>query len=265
MSDFIKPKSAFVSDAEYIQTLVNTTLRKDLHDNEEICANCHGTGLTVIDNRYGLSDDPDKKTGVFPYTHQSFSFCRHCFHGVVRRCEYCGEILPKGYLKHNCQQQKEVDKIESDAKALDVYEQAKKLTVDEYEAQYPGNMVYYEGSFFSDVNELLDSLWGEYDGKFENMPDYCYGTVRETIRLDADNILTYVEENAECEDLEFDSQGYEELKSFLEEWNNKYERDYFYDDETIVVLIPEGFKVEAYSEHLIAEFRAAGVCDDKNS
>lgn len=67
MSEFVKPKTVFVSDAEYIQNLVNANLKKDLHDNEEICQHCHGTGMEIVNNPYGLSDDPDKTKGHFPY------------------------------------------------------------------------------------------------------------------------------------------------------------------------------------------------------
>lgn len=47
MSEFIKPKTVFVSDSEYIQNLVNVNLKKDLHDDEEICQHCHGTGMVI--------------------------------------------------------------------------------------------------------------------------------------------------------------------------------------------------------------------------
>lgn len=95
MTDFKKPKTEYVTDKEYIEKLVNVNLKKDLYDNEEICQFCHGTGLVVRDNPYGLADDPDKKAGVFPYNHQVLTFCPHCYNGIVHRCKLCGEIMPR--------------------------------------------------------------------------------------------------------------------------------------------------------------------------
>ena len=54
INEFIKPKTEIISDPEYIQNLINVNLKKDLHDNEEVCPYCHGTGLIVVDNKYGL-------------------------------------------------------------------------------------------------------------------------------------------------------------------------------------------------------------------
>ena len=65
MNKFVKPKTEFISDADYIQKLVNTNLKKDLHDNEEICQHCHGTGMVVVDNRYGLSEDQINQKDIF--------------------------------------------------------------------------------------------------------------------------------------------------------------------------------------------------------
>lgn len=109
MGEFVKPKRVIVSDKEYIQKLVNANLVKDLHDNEEICPYCHGTGMVIRDNQYGLSDDPDRKVW-FPYKHQAITFCQHCFNGVILRCKLCGEVIQCGYTKHDCKQQKSIDK-----------------------------------------------------------------------------------------------------------------------------------------------------------
>lgn len=54
MGEFVKPKRVIVTDKEYIQKLVNANLVKDLHDNEEICPYCHGTGMVIRDNQYGV-------------------------------------------------------------------------------------------------------------------------------------------------------------------------------------------------------------------
>ena len=98
MSEFVKPKTVFVSDAKYIQNLVNVNLQKDLCDDEEVCPYCHGTGMTVYNHSYGLSDDPDRTINIlFPYRHQSITFCRHCYDGVVHR-QIEKSVQPKRWL-----------------------------------------------------------------------------------------------------------------------------------------------------------------------
>ena len=71
MPGFVKPTRKVVNIEDAFGELIGKKLIKDLHDNEEICPVCHGIGLRIEDNPYGLSDDPDKRTGQFPYKHQS--------------------------------------------------------------------------------------------------------------------------------------------------------------------------------------------------
>ena len=68
MPGFVKPTRKVVNIEDAFGELIGKKLIKDLHDNEEICPVCHGTGLRIEDNPYGLSDDPDKRAGQFPYT-----------------------------------------------------------------------------------------------------------------------------------------------------------------------------------------------------
>lgn len=67
MPGFVKPTRKVVNIEDAFGELIGKKLIKDLHDNEEICPVCHGIGLRIEDNPYGLSDDPDKKAGQFPY------------------------------------------------------------------------------------------------------------------------------------------------------------------------------------------------------
>lgn len=95
MPGFVKPTRKVVNIEDAFRELIGKKLIKDLHDNEEICPVCHGTGLRIEDNPYGLSDDPDKRAGQFPYKHQSIRFCPNCYNGVVRFCPDCGKQIPR--------------------------------------------------------------------------------------------------------------------------------------------------------------------------
>ena len=95
MPGFVKPTRKVINIEDAFGELIGKKLIKDLHDNEEICPVCHGIGLRIEDNPYGLSDDPDKRAGQFPYKHQSIRFCPNCYNGVVRFCPDCGKQIPR--------------------------------------------------------------------------------------------------------------------------------------------------------------------------
>lgn len=78
----------------------NAKLKKDLTDDERICPVCHGTGLEIVDNEYGIKGD--SSTIRFPYKHQSLSSCRNCYNGVVKVCEFCGEELNRSHYDCSC-------------------------------------------------------------------------------------------------------------------------------------------------------------------
>ena len=102
MSEFVKPIRRTVSVRDAFAHLLDQELVKDLHDNEDICPVCKGTGVRIEPNRYGLSDDPQKHP-MFPYEHQSLSFCHNCYNGIVRYCPDCGKQLQRGYLRCDCE------------------------------------------------------------------------------------------------------------------------------------------------------------------
>ena len=165
MSEFVKPKAVFVSDPEYIQNLLNAHLRKDLHGNEEICTHCHGTGLEIRDNSYGLYDDPNKTNGLFPYKHQAILPCPYCQNGIIHRCKHCGQIIPKGHLKCDCQKQREIDDAELAKKCIERLDRAQIAPPEVLEQSYffysddYGN----DDGYFSDWDEFFD-YWHESGG-----------------------------------------------------------------------------------------------------
>lgn len=158
MSEFIKPKTVFISDSEYIQNLVNVNLKKDLHNDEEICQHCHGTGMVITNNPYGLSDDPNRSIGtLFPYQHQSITFCPYCYNGIVHRCKLCGQIMPRGRLKHDCEQQREIDRAELAKKEAEEWQKAPIAPKEVEEACFYLYSEYYphnEGYFCDWMNSL---------------------------------------------------------------------------------------------------------------
>lgn len=242
MSNFEKPKTEYVSNRDYVERLLNFSLQKDIHGNEEVCSCCKGTGLVIQEYPYGLSNDPDRHSGnLFPYKHQSITFCPHCYNGVAHRCELCGEIMRKGLLRHDCKEQQMLNREKEIEEERKRFEKARKLSIEEYTKQFPNNYIFCDDEFFSEVGDLLDRMHGEY---FENIPKYCYGTERIPILLDAYTILSHAEEEAECEDFSFGIAARKELEEFVETWNKKYGSYYFTPDYSIAIIIPEELRKE---------------------
>ena len=80
-------------------------------------------------------------------------------------CEVCGVETPRYILKcESCQEKARFDK-------------AAKMSVEEYEAANPGNMVYWNDNYYGSVDDLLEHLADE-GIAVKDLPTYCYGTTR---------------------------------------------------------------------------------------
>lgn len=178
------------------------------------------TGMIIVDNNYGLTDDPDKTIGRFPYKHQSISFCQHCYNGIVRRCQYCGEILPRARLKCNCDTQRDIDskeRITKEAKELREAPIATEEILKSSEYFYSDRFGYNEG-YFNDWDEFFDYWFDNYEEDDEK-PEFVWTTVPLNMSMDAGSIV----ENA-TEDLYEDAYSdisdskINELQDYLDEW-----------------------------------------------
>lgn len=219
MSEFVKPKQVFVSDKEYIERLINAQLRKDLYDNEEICANCHGTGIVTTNNIYGLSEDPDKRV-MFPYEHQALSFCPYCYNGVVRRCKLCGGLIDKGYLKHNCREQFELDRKERKEKEDKALANAPLATPEMIEDSPGFYSDYYSDNegYFLDFDEFFED-WFENHDEDEPRPEFVWLADSYGMSIDAANIIESATEDLyEDANLDVSDSAVKELQDYLDDW-----------------------------------------------
>lgn len=220
MSEFVKPKVAQVSDKDYIQSLLNASLHKDLCEDEEICPWCHGTGLVITNNPYGLDGDPDRKAGMFPYKHQSITFCPHCYNGVIHRCKFCGEYIPKEFLRHDCEQQRAIDRKSAAEKERKEMDAAK-----EYPPEALGDfgMCYYESyphdnGYFMDWDSFFDWWGSECEGECDR-PKYVWGTEKTEMSMDADSIIEdAVQDLYEDAEDSISGEKRKKLQSLLNEW-----------------------------------------------
>jgi hypothetical protein len=206
---------------DYIETIIGSGLEKDLHETEftteEVCERCHGTGIVLTDNPFGLSEE---KTSVrFPYRHQSFTFCPDCFNGVRKRCKLCGELVPRGQLTHNCKQMKEIEKKKKEDEekkrvdALPWTEVKEELgNINYYSEFFP-----YNEGYFMDFDEFFDAIDEE---EIEGRPEYCFGVTEIPFTIDAESVV----ENA-CDDSYEDAYDHvgniRGLQKSIDEWIEK--------------------------------------------
>lgn len=220
MKNFIKPETVTVSDKEYIQSLVNANLKKDLHDNEEICKFCHGTGMVIEDNSYGLSNDPNKQIARFPYKHQSISFCQHCYKGIIHRCKLCGEVMPRGSLKHDCEQQRRIDRVEREKKKAEILDKAPIAPKEVEEATYYlfSEFFPYNNGYFSDWDEFFDA-WEENNEPNDKKPEFVWITEEHEMHIDAQDVVETATQDLYEDAIDnISRERIEELQEYLNNW-----------------------------------------------
>ena len=219
-------KHISINVEEEIQHILPDTLEKDLMDDEEICPICHGLGVVLDNNIYGIKGDTSEaaKRSHFPYNHQAIKFCPNCYNGVIRLCEYCGKMLPRGRLKCDCKQQKAKDKEEVRIKYQKTLEKAKEVDI-----KLVSSYLYNENTekYFSGIEDFIDVYENEidfenYEEMLANLPEVLWVCSEEDISMDADYFIA-----SACEELHEDAEdniSYEdrkELQQLLDEWCKK--------------------------------------------
>lgn len=240
MSEFVQPRAVEIDPIMLLSELFNTPLRKDLNDNEEICPVCHGLGLIIRNNVYGLSNDPNRMV-MFPYKHQSVSFCDNCYNGVIRRCKYCGENKTRGY--HNCDGTRQEFQEEQDKKEIHTMELARKIQYDSDEAKnmkmlFSESYPYNEG-YFSDWDDYFNAWYDSNDHSSDNIrPEYVYGTYEMGLKIDIENAI----EDA-CSDLHESARdnisGIDKLQEIVDDWCSEQSGCVtYFQDQKVAVKIP---------------------------
>ncbi len=242
MEEFKKPERIILNAIPYLTEIMGKGLIKDLQEDEILCPVCHGTGLALDDNIYGLSNDPDRSK-MFPYSKQSIVGCRNCYNGVLKVCKHCGQ--PIGGRKYQCECEGAKAERESQRlqKEQEYFEKATKMTLKEYQEKYPNNMMVYGDEFYSDIDDFLETLYDRYsnDEDFE-FPEFVWGTKKLRAEIDADYVIERALEDT-YEDAEFGQNAEGELFDFINQWNDKHGIDY-YTESNIVIMLPEELKQE---------------------
>lgn len=246
MSEFVKPIRQKVDISEGFAELLGKKLTKDLHDDEGICPHCHGTGMKITDNPYGLSNDPDKRIGTFPYKHQSITFCPHCYNGIVHFCPDCGKQLPRGELTCNCAAANARKSEERRKKYQQTLDAAEKHEPDAlgttFQMCYSDYLTSHNEGYFNDWEEFFENwVCLELDGNAPTeRPKYVWGTTALSLPLNAEDILeSATEDMYEGAMHDIGDAGIKALQDALDAWKAEYGcGDTYYRDMKHAVRIP---------------------------
>lgn len=206
----------FVPIVKTVQKILPQYLVKDLHEHERICPVCHGLGMRIENNVYGIKGDTSEagQREHFPYQYQALSFCQSCYNGVQKLCPYCGKPYERGYCHCDCEGQKKADeekrikKLEERVdKAKEVQESDVKtyLYCEEFDSHYP------------DMDDFFDSYACNYnDEQARKRPERLWVCSVSEISLDADSIV-----ESACDDLHEDAYkkcDTNSLQKLLDDW-----------------------------------------------
>ena len=238
---FEKPTRVTVDLRAAFDGFVAHELIKDLHDGEDICPVCHGLGVTVADNRYGLTDDPEHPRLSFPFLHQAIIPCQNCYNGVIRRCEFCGRQLRRGYRSCDCEEVKRRKRLQEHNKLISELADAEKCEPDALGTRFPaafgGGYPYNDGCFQS-WEDFFDSLEDEQITSDER-PMYVWAAEAVEMALDATGIV-----ESACEDLYDDAildvgdKAIQEMQAYLDGWKEKYGVTAFSETHKYAIRIP---------------------------
>jgi hypothetical protein len=208
-------KQIIINVKEELEKVLPTTLKKDLQDDERICPTCHGLGMVIVHNPYGIKGDtsPEGRKYMFPYDNLALSFCPDCYNGVQSLCKHCGNPIHKGCINQcDCEGYKAEQVTKELQKLNEKIKNAKEVTEKDI-----NTYLYCEeiDEYFSSVEDFIDS-WECYHEQDEKMPEILWVTSTARLSLDASNIL----EEA-CNDLHeeaYDNCDIDGLQEILDEY-----------------------------------------------
>lgn len=203
----------------FLEKLIDGTITKDLCDGEEICPTCGGFGLEIRNNPYGLGEHAKP---MFPYKHQSLVMCTcpTCYNGVVNRCKLCGELIRRGWLKHDCEQQRALDRAEASRKEREEFDKAP-IAPPEIESNcHMFFSDWYNDGFFSDWDDFFEEWWDEdKDKECPQRPEFVWITEEDKFYIDARTICEFATENLYDDAYDHISDNdFDRLQAFLDKW-----------------------------------------------
>ena len=192
------------------------TLEKDLQDSEVICTHCHGTGLAICDNMYGIKGDTTHIGIRFPFKHQAMTFCAHCYNGVLKKCPFCGKAIGRSDRECKCEGAAEERQKIQFKKDNEKWEKAAKISETEAWNKYRCLYIANIDEYVFDPQEIEDRI-EEYELNKSELR--IYATKEYRLSADASNVV-----KSACEELHedaYDNCDIDSLQKLLDEWCEK--------------------------------------------
>lgn len=209
-------KTLYMNTMDSVKKIFPEYLIKNLQENERICPVCHGLGMRIVNNVYGIKGDTSEagQHEHFPYKHQALSFCQSCYNGVQKLCPYCGKPYERGYYHCNCEGQKKAD----EEKRIKEWEERISKAKEVQESDVTTYLYCEEfDSYYSEVDDFFESYACNYnDEQSRKRPEILWVYSAAEISLDADSIVESV-----CDELHEDAYGNcdtNSLQKLLDDW-----------------------------------------------
>ena len=212
-------------------------LIKHLSENEKICPDCEGSGVTLATNVFYKTTYENE---TLPFNVEAFTFCHTCYNGVVKICMHCGECLIRN-SSCTCAIAKEVAAETENLESLRKWNQAKKMDLHTYQKESDSSIVYLDNTnTYFDSSELADYLVEQNAANVDVTTLRFYGVENHYITLNAEDIVENASEELH-EDATISSKSMEELTIFLSEWveRNKQDTHTIYPDYRLAILLPQ--------------------------
>lgn len=213
---------------EIVTGMLKYELHKDLQDDEIICPHCHGTGLEIAENIYGLQDDKTYIGVRFPYKKQAFKPCRYCYNGVLKKCKYCGSILTSQHYRCCCKESEQEERNKIEAARQKTYDNSTHISWEDACQQYACFYCDNLDVYFYDLGELINDLIDAYEFDETNIAQmqeilsilHCYICEPVTIRTpNAYDVINDVIED--CVELEPEQKDVDDLQNLLTNFFNE--------------------------------------------
>jgi hypothetical protein len=233
---------------EFFDVNLNLRLRKDLHENQILCTECNGLGLTIKDNDYEYLKDNRK------VVKQTLDFCVHCNNGIQNVCKYCEKVLGK-QVKCNCEKQRIEDSENINKKIKEKWDKTEKIHYQELYKNGYNNMIFVDNfdRYFVDIDELIEYL---HDLSFEELDDIdelrIYQTSKIHLTFDAQSIIEDASSDLHEDACDYiDKSYYERIQEFLDNISNELKDEtatYYYDDTKGIIFDINKYKQEVLND-----------------
>ena len=204
----------------FLEKLIDGKIIKDLCENEEICPTCGGFSITLRDNPFYTPLDVPYKMAEHHNQQLTLMNCPDCYNGVVRRCSLCGKLIKRGWLKHDCEQQKALDRAEEERKESEAFANAPIAPPEVESACKMFFSDFFNDGFFEDWDEFFEEWWEEdKDAKYAKRPEFVWITEPNKFRIDAETICERATEDLyEGAYSDITDRDFGRLQKLLDEW-----------------------------------------------